>query len=156
MNMHLVDWGILIGLLILMTWAAHYTKRYTRSVADFLVANRCAGRYILGVSDSMAGIGAITIVAWFEAYYNAGFSLGWWFLAYAFVMLVVSLSGWVQYRYRQTRAMTLAQFLEMRYSKRFRVFAGLTAFVSGSVNFGIFPAVAGEPLEAVDFWTWQP
>ena len=141
MNMHLVDWGILIGLLIIMTWAAHYTKRYTRSVADFLVANRCAGRYILGVSDSMAGIGAITIVAWFEAYYNAGFSLGWWFLAYAFVMLVVSLSGWIQYRYRQTRAMTLAQFLEMRYSKRFRIFAGLTAFVSGSINFGIFPAV---------------
>lgn len=141
MNMHLLDWTILFGLLVLMIAAAHYTKRYTRSVADFLVANRCAGRYILGVSDSMAGIGAITIVAWFEAYYKAGFSLGWWFLAFSFVTFVVSLSGWVTYRYRQTRAMTMAQFLEMRYSKRFRIFAGLTAFVSGTLNFGIFPAV---------------
>ncbi len=141
MNMQLIDWSIVAALLIIMIWAAHRTKRYTRSVADFLVANRCANRYILGVSDSLAGVGAITIVAWFEGYYKAGFSLGWWFLAFGFVTLVVSLSGWVQYRLRQTRALTLAQFLEMRYSRKFRVFAGLTAFVSGTLNFGIFPAV---------------
>lgn len=141
MNFTWIDWSIVVGLLVFMIWAAYQTKKYTRSVADFLVANRCAGRYILGVSDSMAGIGAITIVAWFEGYYKAGFSLGWWFLAFGFVTLVVSLSGWVTYRFRQTRAMTLAQFLEIRYDKKFRVFAGLTAFVSGSLNFGIFPAV---------------
>ena len=141
MNMELIDWGIVIGLLVFMIWAAHKTKKYTRSVADFLAANRCAGRYILGVSDSMAGLGAITIVALFEAYYQAGFSLSWWYLAFGFVTLVISLSGWVQYRFRQTRAMTLAQFLEMRYSRKFRIFAGLTAFISGSLNFGIFPAV---------------
>jgi len=142
MNMQLIDWGILGGLLVVMIWAAHRTKKYTRSVADFLAANRCANRYILGVSDSMAGIGAITVVAWFEGYYKAGFTLGWWFLVSGLVTLVVSLSGWVSYRFRQTRAMTLAQFFEMRYSKRFRVFAGLTAFIAGSLNFGIFPAVA--------------
>ena len=141
MNMHLVDWGIIGLLLLSMIYAAYKTKKYTRSVADFLAANRCAGRYILGVSDSMAGVGAITIVAWFEGYYKAGFSLGWWFLFMTFVVLTVSLSGWVQYRYRQTRVMTLAQFFEIRYSRKFRVFAGLTAFISGILNFGIFPAV---------------
>ncbi len=141
MNMHLVDWSIVVGLMVMLIWAAHRTKKYTRSVADFLAANRCAGRYLLGVSDSMAGIGAISIVAWFEAYYQTGFTFAWWHLTFLLVMLITSLSGWVQYRYRQTRAMTMAQFLEMRYSKRFRVFAGIIAFVSGTLNFGIFPAV---------------
>ena len=37
--------------------------------------------------------------------------------------------------------MTLAQFFEMRYSRNFRVFAGIFGWVSGVVNFGIFPAV---------------
>ena len=37
--------------------------------------------------------------------------------------------------------MTLAEFFERRYNKKFRIFSGFIAFVSGIVNFGIFPAV---------------
>jgi len=57
------------------------------------------------------------------------------------VQLIIGLTGWVTYRFRQTRALTMAQFFEMRYSKRFRIFAGSICFISGIVNFGIFPAV---------------
>jgi Na+/proline symporter len=57
-------------------------------------------------------------------------------------MILIALSGWVVYRFRQTRALTMAQFFEIRYSRRFRVFAGLVAFLSGIINYGIFPAVA--------------
>ena len=35
----------------------------------------------------------------------------------------------------------MAQFFEVRYSKRFRIFAGILMWVSGVVNFGIFPSV---------------
>jgi len=57
------------------------------------------------------------------------------------VALVMVLAGWVSYRYRETRVFTLAQFFEVRYSKSFRVFAGILGWVSGIINFGIFPAV---------------
>ena len=56
--------------------------------------------------------------------------------------LFLTLIGWVIYRYRQTRALTMAQFFEMRYSKRFRVLAGLICWSSGVINYGIFPALA--------------
>ena len=36
----------------------------------------------------------------------------------------------------ETRALTLAQFFEIRYSKSFRVFAGMMGFGAGLVNFG--------------------
>jgi SSS family solute:Na+ symporter len=124
---------------------AFYTRRYTRSVADFLAANRTAGRYLLCVADGMAGLGSITIVMIFEMYYQSGFPGAWWdTIRLMIVPAVLSLSGWVIYRFRQTRALTMAQFFEMRYSRNFRIFCGVLIWVSGIINFGIFPAIAAK------------
>ena len=154
MNMALVDWLIMAALLGLMTYAAVTTRKYNRGVADFLAAGRCARKYVLGVAEGLSCVGAITIVAWFEAFYRGGFSIAWWNIFTLLVQVMVAMSGWVAYRYRQTRALTLAQILEMRYSRRFRIFAGLIIFISGLINFGIFPAVAGRFFQY--FWGMQP
>ncbi|MCF6174675.1 MAG: sodium:solute symporter family protein [Victivallaceae bacterium] len=139
--MHFIDWAIVGALLIGIVWAAIYTKKYTESVSDFLSANRCARRYLLCISSGMSGIGAISIIAMFEMYYAAGFTAAWWALMMTPVMLIMVLSGWVSYRYRETRVFTLAQFFEVRYSKSFRIFAGILGWSAGIINFGIFPAV---------------
>ena len=139
MNFHWIDWLFLFGMFALICAVAYSTKRHTRSVADFLVANRCAGKYLLGTADGIAGLGAITIVAFFEMHYKSGFCGVWWNTLMLPVGVIIAMTGWIQYRYRETRAMTMAQFLEMRYSRRFRVFAGIMCFFSGIINFGIVP-----------------
>ena len=139
--MGILDWCIVAGLMAVLFAGAFYTRRFTRNVADFLAANRCAGRYLLAISSGIAAIGAISIVAYFENVYSAGATNTWWALGNNFVLSVLMVSGWIVYRFRQTRALTLAQFLEMRYSRRFRVFTGMICWVSGVVNFGIFPSV---------------
>ena len=139
--MHWIDWSIVWGLLAVISLVAFGTRIYMRSVADFLAANRCAGRYIICVADGMADLGAVTFIFSFEMYFFSGFSPYWWSLMTLPISLIIALSGWVIYRYRQTRAMTLAQFLETRYSKKFRIFAGILASIAGLINFGIFPAV---------------
>lgn len=142
MGFHWVDWTIIAAFLAVITGMAIYTKRYTRSVAGFLAANRSAGRYLLCICDGIAGLGAITIIMMFEMYYEGGFTVIWWdMFRMVIVPAILSLSGWIIYRFRQTRALTLAQFFEMRYSKNFRVFCGILIWISGIVNFGIFPAV---------------
>ena len=136
------------------------TKKYTRSVSDFLAANRCAGRYLLCVATGTSSIGAISIVAMFEVYYETGFTALWWIMMTSSVGLFIALSGWVLYRYRETRALTLAQFFEVRYSKRFRIFCGILGWLSGIINFGLFPAVGtrffihycGLPQYYINLW----
>ena len=138
-----IDWTILALLIGFITVVALSTKQYMLSVADFLSANRCAGKYLLGVADGMSGLGAISIVAIFEMTYKAGFTASWWKLMLLPIGVIIASTGWVQYRFRQTRALTMAQFFEIRYSRSFRVFAGIVGYISGILNFGIFPAVGG-------------
>ena len=141
MNFSWFDWLVVVVVFAFMVSGIYISKKYMRSVADFLAAGRSAGRYLVSIGQWMAALGAITVIANFEMNYQAAFPMTWWGLSMGVVVLVLTVSGWVIYRFRQTRAMTMAQFFEMRYSRNFRVFAGIMAFLAGIINFGIFPAV---------------
>lgn len=141
MAFHLLDWSILLLPLLAVAYIAWRTNRYVRSVADFLAAGRCAGRYLVCNAVGEASAGAISVIAIFEMTYQAGFAVNWWGGFAVPVSMLVTLTGFVIYRYRETRAMTVAQFLEVRYSRRFRIFMGMLAFAAGVINYGIFPAV---------------
>ena len=141
MNLNLVDWGIVAAIAFFLIVQAYRTRRYTQGVSGFLAADRCAGRYIVSIAEGVAALGAITIVGDFQRYYSVGLGTGWWGSLGIPIFLFMTLTGFVIYRYRETRAMTLGQFLEIRYSRKLRVFAGFLVFISGVINFGIFPAV---------------
>lgn len=142
MNLTWVDWGIVVAVFTFIIGAVVLSKPLMRSVSDFLAAGRTGGRYLISLSQGTASLGAITIVGMFEMNYIAGFCMRWWEMIMAVVVVGISVSGWVLYRFRQTRALTMAQFFEIRYSRNFRIFAGALAFTSGIINFGIFPAVS--------------
>ena len=142
MNMHLIDWTIVVVSVVALTWFSLRTVRYMQGVTDFLSANRSAGRYMLTLAGGMTGFGAISAVGMFEQYADAGFPPIWWGWMMIPASVVVTLSGWVFYRFRETRCLTLAQFFELRYNRRFRIYTGLIVWFSGIVNFGIFHYVA--------------
>ena len=144
MKMHWVDWSIVIFLLGSLLIITLYAKKYMRSVADFLAANRLAGRYMLTVSSGIGG--AISIIAVWEMMYNSGLSTQWWGMIGMPVGLLLGISGFIIYRFRQTRALTLAQFFEMRYSRKFRYFSGILCWLSGVFNYGIFPLITGRVI----------
>lgn len=139
--MTFIDWTILVAMYAAIVVTVLYTRRHMRGVADYLAARRSAGRYLLTISAGIAGVGAITVVANLEMGYQAGFAQWWWGLTTSLVLVVIKVSGWVTYRFRRTRCLTLAEFFERRYSRRFRIFGGTVAFLAGLINFGIFPSV---------------
>lgn len=147
-----LDWLFLSVPLIIVAFGAYFTHRHMKSVADFLTGGRLAGRYMLTVAKGEMAAGAVVFVALFEKIGQAGFTISWWQWLQMPVMLLVAISGFVVYRYRETRAMTLAQFLELRYSRNFRLFAGLLGFFAGIMNFGIIPAVGSRFLVYILGW----
>jgi SSS family solute:Na+ symporter len=144
LNLHLVDWLIVFVALVGMFYSVSFSSGLMKSVTDFLSAGRTAGRYLISVSSGVAGLGAISVVMFLEMGYIAGFSLAWWGLSQGIIILMLTMSGWVIYRFRSTRCLTLAQFFEKRYSRKFRIFTGIVAFTAGIINFGIFPAVGAQ------------
>ena len=136
-----LDWLMVALSVLLVLGFGAYTRRMMKSVADFVAGGRLAGPYLLAVARGEMQAGAVVFVASFEVVTKAGFTLQWWGWISAPAAIIVAISGFVVYRFRETRAMTLAQFFEMRYSRRFRLFAGGLAFFAGLANFGIIPAV---------------
>ena len=122
MNLTFWDWTIVVAILGLMIYSVMASKKLMRGVSDFLAAGRSAGRYVMCISSGVAGLGAITVINYMEMNYIAGFAMSWWGMTSALIILIITVSGWVIYRFRQTRCLTLAQFFEIRYSRNFRIF----------------------------------
>ena len=86
-----LDWVIVVAVLAVTIVGVLIARGYMRSVADFLAANRTAGRYLLSLSQGLAGVGAITIVGLLEMNYVAGFSMVWWGFTMNVVVLIITI-----------------------------------------------------------------
>ena len=139
--MHLIDWLLIACPLLLVFAVGFMTQRHMKSVAHFVSGGRLGGRYLLAVARGEMQAGAVVFVAAWEVFARAGFVPHWWGCMAAPVGVALAVSGFVIYRFRETRCMTLAEFFERRYSHRFRLFTGVLGFLAGILNFGIIPAI---------------
>lgn len=139
--MSMLDWVLFLFTAGLVLWGALYASRYQHGVADFLSAGRVARRYVLCVAGGEAAFGLITLVGMLEANFNSGYAYGFWSSLLTPVGLMLSLFGFCNYRFRETRAMTMGQFFEIRYNRPFRIAACFVQICYGVLNYAIFPAV---------------
>ena len=140
--MGLIDWLIVIIPVTLVVGMGFYSKKYVRSVADFLAAGRVCGRYVISVGDMANALSIIGLVAYVEVHYKTGFALAFWTKLMGPLGIVMGLFGYCTYRFHETKAMSLGQFLEMRYSRAFRIFAASLRSISEMLANMIMPAVA--------------
>ncbi len=140
--MHPIDWLIVGVPLLLVLWLAVRSKRYVRGVVDYLAAGRVAGRYVISAGDLAAGLSVITLVALVESKYQVGYALSFWEYLTIPVGIIMSLTGYCIYRFRETRSLSIGQFLEMRYNKPLRVVAATIRTISEMITNAIGPAVA--------------
>ncbi len=135
------DWLIVLVPLTFIMGMAWYSQRFIRGVADFLAAGRVCGRYVIAVAGVSVSLSVMNLVANAEVYYKTGFAISFWNNILLPVSMVLALTGFCYYRFRETRSMSIGQFLEMRYNRPLRIFAsGLRTFSEIITNM-ICPAI---------------
>ena len=66
--MNWIDILIVVIPVCFVMYMGWYTRRYVRSVADFLAAGRVCGRYVLSVADVARVLGVITLLSFVEVH----------------------------------------------------------------------------------------
>ena len=123
-----LDWLIVIIPLGIVIFIGYKSRKYVHGVSDFLAAGRVAGRYVVAVANGEAALGLISLIAIFEMYYKCGFAIKFWAQINIPLGMMLALTGYCIYRFRETKAMTMGQFQEIRYSK---IFPGFRSDTTG-------------------------
>ena len=137
-----IDWLIVIIPTAFVMLLGMYSRKYVHGVADFLSAGRCAGRYVLSMGDVASALAVTGLIAYVEVHYKTGFAVAFWNSLISPLGIALGLYGYCTYRFRETRAMSLGQFLEMRYNRKFRIFASALRSISEMLANMIMPAIA--------------
>ena len=140
--MTLLDWlivGLPVAVIMFIGW---YVRRYIVGVSDYLVCGRICHRYVIATSTMADAIGLVTLAALVEVHYQTGFSLSFWRGFLLPLTMLLSLYGYGTYRFRQTRVMSLGQFIEMRYSRSLRIFSCFIRSAAEMAANIIMPAIA--------------
>ena len=140
--MGLANWLVIVLPIMAILAVAVYCRRYIRDVVDYLSAGRVARRYILCVGGMEETLGVVTLISYMEVHYMTGFSVAFWSTTSIMIGMFLGLTGWCLYRFRETRAMTLGQFIEMRYNRPLRVFASVLRVAADILTELFLPAIA--------------
>ena len=137
-----IDWTIVIVPTLFVLGMGMYSRKYLRDVTTFLSAGRVCGRYVISVGDIASGLSILGLVAYVEVHYRTGFAAAFWSAIMTPMSIMLALFGYVTYRFRETKAQSIGQFIEMRYSRKLRIFAAALRSISEMLANMIMPALA--------------
>lgn len=138
-----IDWLILCLPVCFVVCMGFYTRKYIRGVSDYLSCGRLCGRYVLSLGEVANVLSVIGLLSFIEIRYKTGFALIFWTNLLLPVSIVLALTGFCTYRFRETRAMSVGQFIEIRYGSRaLRIFSASLRSLAEMLANMIMPALA--------------
>ena len=134
--------------------AVRVMRKRTKDSADYFLASRHVGGYVIGSSILASNVGSEHIVGLAGTGASSGVPLGHYELHSWCVLLL----GWVFVPfYLRSRLFTMPEFLELRYTPKARWFLSvisLIAYVLTKVSVTVYAgAIVFQSLMGVEFWT---
>jgi len=154
-----VDWSVIGGYFLLVFgvawWASRGDKDHERNSADYFLAGRNAGWFVIGASLFASNIGSEHLIGLAGTGAASGVAVGQFELQASLILLLL---GWffVPF-YLRSGVFTMPEFMERRYSPSVRWYLAVISVV-GYVLTKISVTIAAggivfESLMGLDFWT---
>jgi SSS family solute:Na+ symporter len=115
-----------------------YVRKFIKNMRDFVTAGRNLGLW-LGVA-TMTGteLGLITVMYSAQKGFTGGFATFHIALAALIVTFVVGMTGFIVYRLREMKVLTIPEFYEKRFDRKTRILGGIMMVLGGILNMGLF------------------
>jgi SSS family solute:Na+ symporter len=137
-NFSALDWGIVVIYLSISLCIGIAVKKYITNMSEYVTAGRGLGT-ALGVA-TMTGteMGLITLMYSAQKGFTGGFAAFHIAVIAAVVTFIVGFSGFIVYRLREMKILTIPEFYERRFGKRTRILGGIMLTLGGILNMGLF------------------
>ena len=137
-NFTTLDWVIVILYPLISVGIGIYVMRFIKNMRDFVTAGRNLGLW-LGIA-TMTGteLGLITVMYSAQKGFTGGFAAFHIAVAALIATFMVGLTGFIVYRLREMKVLTIPEFYEMRFDRKTRILGGIMMVLGGILNMGLF------------------
>jgi SSS family solute:Na+ symporter len=137
-NFKTLDWVIVSVYICIPVVIGLIVRKYIRQLSDFIVAGRSLKLFIAIATLTGTELGLVTVMYNSELGFKHGFSAFHVGIIETFCILAIGLTGFIVYKLRQLRVMTIPEFYEKRFGKNVRVIGGILLSLGGILNMGLF------------------
>jgi len=149
MNLSPFDLAIIGLYLLFIFYSGSIVKRFVKNIDDFLLAGRSMGLHLGLASLVSSEIGIITFMYLAEAGYRSGLVALTIGLPFFIVLLFLGKTGFIIKPLMDMKIATVPELFQKTYGPGVRLACGLFMAVGGLLNFGVFPRVEAQFINAL-------
>ncbi len=137
-NFSAIDWMIVILYPLISVGIGFYVRKFVKNMRDFVTAGRNLGLW-LGIA-TMTGteLGLITVMYSAQKGFTGGFAAFHIAVAAMIATFMVGVTGFIVYRLREMKVLTIPEFYEKRFDRKTRILGGIMMVLGGILNMGLF------------------
>ena len=137
-NFRTIDWIIVSVYICIPVVIGVIVKKYIRQLSDFIVAGRSLKLFIAIATLTGTELGLVTVMYNSELGFKHGFSAFHVGIIETVCILAIGLTGFIIYKLRQLKIMTIPEFYGMRFGRKVRIVGGIILALGGILNMGLF------------------
>jgi SSS family solute:Na+ symporter len=137
-NFATIDWIIVMVYICIPVVIGVLVRKYVRQLSDFIVAGRSLKLFVAIATLTGTELGLVTVMYNSELGFLHGLSAFHVGIIETVCILAIGLTGFIVYKLRELRVMTIPEFYEMRFGRNVRIIGGFLLATGGILNMGLF------------------